>query len=1422
MTDMQLAFLQAGLADPGMNIIHYHETHSPDNIPALKKAWRTVTEPEPILRSTYELSEPGAYLVEQHGTDLDWEETLAQDEETYQQLIEDNCATEYGFFGSSFRVITLRGSCGQIGKSRVIWKVHHALIDGYSHLLLLEKVRKYLAGESVKPGTPFVHFAAGLHALQTSSYDAAKAFWARKYEDHPHSASRLLLPTPSKSSISTKRHFPIVSLKVDVEELSMRCRHLGFTLPTLYHAAWALTLAKYTGSDDVVFGTVLCGRSLPIPGVASVIGPTLNTLPVYVKLNRTSSFTEGMRHVFEQILELASYQWTTPKHGFNREFRTALNVRISGDQSSMPAFQTLEPSFSTIRSEISLQVEILDEGMMRLHYDPTQYSQSHIERLATVYENAISMVRNASSTVETCLSSILTIPQRLHLGVLGNWDNPITRNDYVQDDLVSLFTRIANQNPSTVALQRGKTNLTYGELNIQSSIASQEILHLVAPGSIVCVHADRSINWIIAMYAVLKAGGVYCPLDEQLPMSVRDQNFVTSKAQLFLVGSDSDKSKKPPSCKLCLSVEELLRNTPLYLDSVLLEPRKPRPNRGAYLCFTSGSTGKPKGVLCRHSSLVAFQSNDNVRLRARVGWKIAQFMSPAFDGSIHEIFSALTYGATLVLKDPLHPLDHLRQADAAILTPSVARALDHDEFPGLKVVYLVGEAVTEDICEAWAKTKTLYNMYGPTEATCGASIKQLFPGNPITLGKPNPSTRIYILDSHQELIPQGTIGEICLAGVQVSSGYVGRPEETAKRFLLDPIHPQWGELMYKTGDKGYWNEEGELVFLGRSDRQIKLRGFRIDMDDLEIQMLRADTEATAVAVALVDGSLIAQVQPRTLDLDRFRLKVQNQIPAYALPRRIIAVDSFPMTAVGKLDYKKIGQDTDWNTVQGELNAISATNVEERIINAIPDVIGVCSGTEIEPLSSFLDLVGTSMHLIALSQRLSKVLESRIPVRLLLHYPTPRELAQSLLHIHARDGNETSCTLGDSGVSPIEKDWWNKYQVSANTSAFNVNFVSELESTIDKKRLTSAWNIVLDRHRILRCYYQHNQEHGVRRAYHEQPPIVKLVQSLDVDREIHEAFDLQQGPLIRVLLSPSHMVIVVSHIICDLTTLNALLREVATIYHGKILEPVKPYSKTRWSTTPPPSHLAFWSEYLENTKTPTYFGLKQIKRSTWEGTSHIIRFPNATYEQMKAFAAARKVTMHQLALAAVALALANDGEAECDITIGAPYLNRNSEDDQNVVGLFLEPLPIRIKYPTALGEHEQKSFIHAVQSSSRAALAHAVSFHRLLSHLSVTPAYPTHPLFDVVVTFHEASQRPVCLIPGTKPQDMWTRGAKFKLMAEFSEVYGSELALRLEYSTECFDEGDVAEIGKRIGFALARLSAGKAFDEVRGSIRDQQG
>lgn len=682
MTEMQLAFMQGSQANPGTNTISFFETYQTRDVPIMKRAWKTVIESEPIFRTTFDVTEDKATLVEHMHARFSWEEIVVRSQEDYEKMLEDNGESEDVF--TSFKVITRPRDSRDASLSTIVWRVHHALIDGFSAALVYKKVRQVAAGLSVKAGTSFLYLARDLQALQYANQSASQHYWKQRQERSANAVGEILLPPPITTDMFSKNATKSISVSLQVDRLSECARKAKVSPVSIYYAAWAMVLSKYNDSDSVVFGAVLAGRNLPLTGVNDSIGPLVNTLPLHVSLNRAWTTTKYMRHVFKSLVGLSTVQYSRAEDGFKREFSSALTTEFEMQASGLDGVQPVGKSYFTAITDLPLSVYISDNAL-RLCYHCHSFNKKDIERLGEHYRNALLSLTAPEDSIENCMENMLPSESRTLLRKLGNGLSDATTASSIHDDLVTLFERAVSENPSAIAAEKGSEKISYNELHVKADRVAKQLSRFIKPGDVVCVNADRSLNWIVAIYGILKAGGVYSPQDKALPAVVRDTNFQSAAAKVFLVPSSSDRRLKPSSCDVCLAVDELLAESSLAQPEVSLR-HTPTPSANAYICFTSGSTGKPKGVICTHEGLVAFQKTAEVRLFAGPGRKISQIMAPAFDGSIHEIFSALSYGATLVLSDSIDPVSHLRLVDSAILTPSIAQKLAPSDFPRLKTV----------------------------------------------------------------------------------------------------------------------------------------------------------------------------------------------------------------------------------------------------------------------------------------------------------------------------------------------------------------------------------------------------------------------------------------------------------------------------------------------------------------------------------------------------------------------------------------------------------------------------------------------------------------------------------------------------------------------------------------------------------------
>lgn len=692
-SELQLSLIHGSIKNPGTNIIRHFETYLPEHIPVIKEAWRTIFEQEAILRTRF-----SATLLSQKGGHFDWTEVVTEDESQFESLV--NAPLGGTEFASTWKVVTLiNAHTGSPVKSVVIWTIHHALIDGYSAQLLLARVRKAAAGEAISAGPSSAELSRRLDILRQEKKAEGDAFWAAQKDLQTKAATELQLPKPLEALAEGEENDfgeVFIDYGMSAQALAAIARRCGVTPATIHYAAWALVMTVFADNDTVSFGIALSGRNLPLSGIEEAIGPFVNTLPLAVPTKRDMTLSQLASETFERMTELAAYQWTTTENGFVRNFQSALvmqfDLYLSEQVGSEGAVPTERP-YSKQTSDIPLSI-LVDQDKICFQYKKSDFESAHVENLANLYRQTMQSFLRPDMPL-LALQKVLVTPEAHQvIRRYGNMSS-LTTPASITDDLVTLFERAAEANPGNMAVEMGvdpKTRVTYSQLDERAGMIAQTLITQagVRPGDVICVDADRSLNWIVAMMGVLKTGAAYCALDWELPAHLRALMFKQTAASVFLCGTEDAAAKRKPqheNCKFTLVTESIVSSMQGMPRKKFPRRASPVPSSTAYVCFTSGSTGTPKGVICTHEGLVAFQRDLEVRLFAQPGIRVSQVMSPAFDGSIHEIFSAVCHGATLVLPAPGETVfEALGRANSAILTPSVAEVLDPDDYPSLRYV----------------------------------------------------------------------------------------------------------------------------------------------------------------------------------------------------------------------------------------------------------------------------------------------------------------------------------------------------------------------------------------------------------------------------------------------------------------------------------------------------------------------------------------------------------------------------------------------------------------------------------------------------------------------------------------------------------------------------------------------------------------
>ncbi|MBI6548643.1 non-ribosomal peptide synthetase [Xenorhabdus lircayensis] len=825
---------------------------------------------------------------------------------------------------------------------------HHLVCDHLSLEIIFSEIQALLTGEadSLSAPVPYRNFIAQTRKVPIEVH---KAYFQQLLGDveEPTLPFELLDVQGSNRGEHNEIVEDIFTLDSGLAQQIRDCaRQQGISSAVLFHVAWAQVLAQCCGRDDVVFGTVLMGRLQGGAGASQVLGMFINTLPVRIQL-QGRTVKQAIQETYQHLSELLDHEQTPLAiaqrcSGIQTSlplFNSLLNFRHSprdNEQSSSPAWEGIQELESEERSNypLSLDVDDFDDGFALT----AQCSQQVNPVRINAYVNAAlkGIVAALQNAPEQSIQSIDILPLTERTQLLEVFND--TALDYPQDMLIhQLFEQQAERTPDATALVFGNTQLSYAELNRHANqLAHQLIAAGIRPDDRIAVCADRSLDMIIGMYGILKAGAGYVPLDPEYPVDRLAYQLSDSKPVLLL-------TQQHLQARLPIQdINVWLLDDATHRDNVAKQPEHNPdahqmgllPHHLAYIIYTSGSTGQPKGVMLEHRNVVNFIHVQHKTSEPQPGDRILQFATVAFDTSVSDIFPTLASGATLVLRPT-----HLRVPDSefvALLNDQQITIMDmptafwhqwvQEMMAGrsgfgqhLRTVIVGGEKAELRHLLSWqsmpeTQSCRWINSYGPTETTVIATTLKLDgkPSSDITdnipIGYPLPNTRIYILDALGKPVPLGVGGEIHIGGAGVARGYLNRPDLTAEKFVSDPFSEQPDAGMYKTGDLGRWLPNGMIEYLGRNDFQVKLRGFRIELGEIETRLVQC--QGVLEAIVLVrettpdDKRLVAYVQPQPgikLVPSELRQQLAQHLADYMLPSAFVILDAFPLTSNGKID-----------------------------------------------------------------------------------------------------------------------------------------------------------------------------------------------------------------------------------------------------------------------------------------------------------------------------------------------------------------------------------------------------------------------------------------------------------------------------------------------------------------------------------------
>lgn len=1361
--------------------------------------------------------------------------------------------------------------------------MHHIISDDWSHGVFIREwstlYTALAAGRSVSlPPLPiqYADFAAWQRAwLQGEFLEAQLAYWRRQLDGAP---AILELPTDRPRPAVQSQRGAIHSFALTPQLTALietRSQQAGATLFMTLLAAFKALLSRYTGQTDIAVGIPVANRNHP--QVEQLVGFFVNMLVLRTDLAGNPTFLELLDRVRKVAVEAYAHQ-DVPFEKLVEELRPERNLSHTPLFQVMFAFQNA-PSEALELPDLRLENVVLHSDTSKfdltlmmtqagqelvgaVEYNTDLFDASTIGRMVAHFQI---LLEGMAADPEIRLARLPLLTKAEQDQILVEWND--TQKECLHDQGIhELFEAQAQQMQDAVALVFEDEQLTYGELNRRANRLAHHLHRLgVGPEVPVGICAERSLEMIVGVLGVLKAGGAYVPLDPILPQERLGFILQDTQARILLTQQRLAASLPHPTHVICLDAqwmnEELESDHGLY-SSV-------RPENPAYIIYTSGSTGRPKGVVVEHRQIVNYLYGilDRMQLAPEASYATVSTLAADLGNTV--IFSSLCTGGCLhviaqdTIFDPKALDAYFQQhlIDCLKIVPTHLAGLQ-TAWPSAacmprRLLILGGEASPVDWIrnlQAAAPGCDILNHYGPTETTIGVLTYRVNSSEPwqglasLPLGRPLSNTRVYVLDADLQPVPVGVPGELYIGGAGLARGYLNRPDLTAEHFIPDPLSGKSGQRLYATGDRARYRADGTLEFLGRADNQIKIRGYRVELGEVESAMSQHPAVSECVVVdrenegSFGDKRLIAYVVlAPSLDATAHDLRqyLQGRLADYMLPSTFVILSALPLTPNGKVDRQALrALEPDKSNLE-QAAAGPRTLTEELLAGLWAQVFKLA---QVSVHSNFFDLGGHSLLATQVVSRVRQIFQVDLAVRALFESPTIAGLAQRI------DAARTVASRLPPPIQPVGREGnlalsfaqqrlWFLDQLEPNSAFYNLGGTVRLTGPLDVAALERSLSEVVRRHEILRTSFDSVGGQPVQviaPALHLDIPILDLQHLPPAERETVAArwlaeeasrpFDLSKLPLLRArlarLAADEHLLaLTMHHIVADGWSMSVLLHEVSLFYQAftsgetpRLPDlPVQYADFAAWQRqwlqgSVLEAQLAYWRRQLAGI--PVLLELPTDRPrpalQTFRGDTYEFQIPRALADDLRLLSRQEGVTLFMTLLAAVQTLLYRHAGQD-NIPVGIPIANRNHAEIESMIGFFVNTLVLNADFSS---HPSFRQLLAQVREAALGAYAHQdLPFEKLVEELQPERNLSNSPLFQVMFAFQNLPSSELELTNLTmRPVRVKTPTAQFDLSLSIVENPDG-LMCALEYSTDLFDADRIRRMADHFQALLEGIAAG---------------
>ncbi|WP_459209686.1 non-ribosomal peptide synthase/polyketide synthase [Aquimarina rhabdastrellae] len=1324
--------------------------------------------------------------------------------------------------------------------------MHHIASDGWSLPIVINEIQQTYAQNEDTNTLPIQYADYSIwqrETVTTQELDEQLKYWEQQLTHN----TPLQLPTDYQRPVvqdlaGAQYRF---SLNKEITKgLKSLSKENEATLFMTMMSLYKVVLHRYTGESDITVGTPVANR--PYAELSDLIGFFVNTIAIRSQLESDLTFTQVLTQTKTTTLEAYQYQEVPFEKIVER-------VASERDQSRTPIFQTmlmlqnteaLAPAqfsetkntllkkYHTQTSKFDLSMEITEANEQLeivLEYSTALFKPETIARFATHFMNlAAAVLVSADQNINT-----LELLPSLEKDTLLNVFNTHEEIEITHDTVLDLFEKQVTSQPEATALLHEDTTYSYQELATKSNQLANYLIEVgVENGALVPICMDRSLEMVVTIFAVLKTGAAYIPIDPKYPQNRIDFILKDTAATTVITTAEYQalfKNQQTVTTVTLDTIEEKVKQ-----QSLTKPQRIVTPEQLAYIIYTSGTTGTPKGVMIQHRSLMALLYGMDKAYPVTKEDRLLLKTTFTFDVSVYELFGWIYQGASLgiLTKGGETELPVLIQTLASQkithfnLVPSLfavfIEALQQQEkidLEHLKYVMLAGERLPLELIIAYRKLglkASLENIYGPTEATIYSSYfdtsSVVETAVNIPIGKPFATTSLYVLNDKNEAQPIGVKGELCIGGTQVAKGYWNRPDLTADKFIENPFKA--GDRLYKTGDVVRWLPNGIIEYLGRKDNQVKLRGYRIELGEIEATLDRLEVIKQSVVMVKQDALLVAYITPEAeYDTAFVEAKLRESLPAYMIPNHFITMEAFPLNPSGKIDRKRLPEPQD---LAASDEIVTPTNkTEEELVRIWQTLL---QKEAISTQANFFEIGGHSLLAVRMLTAIQDVFQVTLSVKDLFQYTTITQLAAYVAQ------QETGTKVTDISIAerpeliPLsftQERLWFLDHLKGSTE-YHVQGGLKLTGDLNSKALEKAFKEVVQRHESLRTVfeeiegqpYQKVKEASSFELAHISIQEEKLASAIEA--YIAKPFDLSSDDMLRATLfetAPHEytLIIVAHHIASDGWSIPIIVKELeanydAAIHYTPIDLPklaVQYIDYSLWQRENLTEafleeKLIYWEQQLQGT-TPLAIPTDHIRPAiqNTKGAQFHFEIDTATTKALHQISQEQQATLFMTLMSIYKIVLyryANEG----DITVGSPIANRMQAEIAGLVGFFVNMVAIRDQIE---GDDTFESILAKVKQTTLEAYEHQeVPFEKIVDRVITTRDQSKTPIFQTILSLQNNESVSNIKLGESQAELMTfdTKTSKYDLSLDITENERG-LAVAIEYSTALYNEATIARL-----------------------------